>query len=294
MTFFIQLVVNGTILGVLYALLALGFVLIAKGSGVLNLAQGELVLLGGYLTAWLIGSFGLPVYVGVPLAMLAMVGVGLLVERFVIRPLANQSLLALLVATLALATIIQGAVPMFWGSAARQIELPSGDRTAAIAGLRVPVVNLVSMTVAALALIAIALFFNRSRFGIAMQAASDDRLAAAALGIRIRRVNAVAWAIAGATAAFGGFAWGAVLGVDPSLSLIGLFVFPVVILGGIESLAGVVIGGVVVGIAENLATGYVDPHVGGGFGLVAPLLLLILILLVRPHGLFGRSEIGRV
>jgi branched-chain amino acid transport system permease protein len=294
MTFLLQLVINGTILGVLYSLLALGFVLIAKGSGVLNLAQGELVLLGGYLTAWLLGGLGLSVYTAVPAAMVCMVGVGLLVERLVIRPLANQSMLALLMATLALATIIQGLVPMIWGSAARQIELPFGDRTAAVAGLRVPVVNLVSMAVAAVFLIAIGLFFARSRFGIAMQAASNDRLAAASLGIRIRRVNAVAWAIAGATAAFGGFAWGAVLGVDPGLALIGIFVFPVVILGGVESLTGVVVGGVVVGIAENLATGYVDPHVGGGFGLVAPLLLLIAILLVRPHGLFGRSEIGRV
>jgi branched-chain amino acid transport system permease protein len=294
MTFLLQLVINGTILGVLYSLLALGFVLIAKGSGVLNLAQGELVLLGGYLTAWLLGGLGLSVYTAVPAAMVCMVGVGLLIERLVIRPLANQSMLALLMATLALATIVQGLVPMIWGSASRQIELPFGDRTAAVAGLRVPVVNLVSMAVAAVFLIAIGLFFTRSRFGIAMQAASNDRLAAAALGIRIRRVNAVAWAIAGATAAFGGFAWGAVLGVDPGLALIGIFVFPVVILGGVESLTGVVVGGVVVGVAENLATGYIDPHVGGGFGLVAPLLLLIAILLVRPHGLFGRSEIGRV
>ncbi len=292
--FFLQLVVNGAILGSLYALLALGFVLIVKGSGVVNLAQGELILLGGYLVAWLLGSRGLPAAMAVPLAMAAMVVVGMLIERIVVRPLENQSMLALLMATLALATILQGLVPIVFGSEPRQIPSPFSPDPVSVAGLRVPRVNLWSTAIAVLFILLVGLFFTRSRYGLGMQAAADDKLAAQSLGIRIRRVNAIAWAIAGATAAFGGFAWGSVLGVDVGLSVIGVIVFPVVILGGIESLTGVVVGGLVVGITESLATGYIDPHVGGGFGLVAPLLLLIIVLLVRPYGLFGHREIGRV
>lgn len=294
MSFLFQLLVNGAILGMLYALLALGFVLVAKGSGVINLAQGELVLLGGYLTAWLLGTHGLPALVAVPLAMVVMAVCGLAVERVVVRPLESQPPLSLLMATLALATILQGAVPLIWGSEPRSIPSPFGADPVSFAGLNLPRANVWSMAVAVAFIGVIGAFFARSRWGLAMQAAADDRLAAQSLGIRIRRVNAIAWAIAGSTAAFGGFAWGTVLGVDSGLSLIGVFVFPVVILGGIESIGGVIVGGLMVGIAENLATGYVDPHVGGGFGMVAPLLLLIVVLLVRPQGLFGRSETGRV
>ncbi|PZF83356.1 branched-chain amino acid ABC transporter permease [Jiangella anatolica] len=289
-----QLLLNGVILGALYALISVGFVLVVKGSGVINLAQGELVLLGGYVTAWLLGERGLPAVVAVPAAMLLMAAAGLVVERVVVRPLENQSMLALLMATLALATILQGLVPIIFGSEPRSIPSPFNAAPVSVAGLQVPRVNVWSMGIALAFIALVAVFFATTRYGLAMRAASDHRLAAQSLGIRIRRVNAIAWAIAGAAAAFGGFAWGSVLGVDAGLALVGIFVFPVVILGGIDSLAGVVVGGLVVGIAESLATWYVDPLVGGGFGLVAPLLLLIVVLLVRPYGLFGRHEIGRV
>jgi branched-chain amino acid transport system permease protein len=138
------------------------------------------------------------------------------------------------------------------------------------------------------------MFFMRSRMGLAMQAVSDDRIASQSLGVDTRRINAIAWGTSGVTAAFTGYVWGSVLGVDPMLGMIGILVFPVVILGGIDSIAGALVGGITVGIVEGMAGGYLDPIVGGGFSLVAPLLLLLIVLMVRPYGLFGRREIERV
>jgi branched-chain amino acid transport system permease protein len=155
-------------------------------------------------------------------------------------------------------------------------------------------VTLWSAVIAIVFMAGFGLFFKRSRIGLAMQAVSDDRVAAQALGVDIRRVNAAAWAISGAIAAFAGFVWGTLLGVDLGLIGVGVVIFPVVILGGLESILGALVAGVIVGVTENLSGGYLDPRIGGGFSQITPLLLLLAVLMIRPYGLFGRERIERV
>lgn len=294
MTLFLQLLINGVLIGVLYALIALGFVLIVKGSGVINFAQGELILLGGFLVAWLSASLDLPIWLAVTGGAALMAVVGGVIERVALRPLANEPLLSLVMATIAVGLIIRGAVPAVFGETTRALPKLFPEDPFEIQGVLIKQVTLWSAVIAIVFMTAFGVFFKRSRVGLAMQAVSDDRVAAQALGVDIRRINAAAWAIAGAIAAFGGFVWGTLLGVDLGLVAIGVVIFPVVILGGLESILGALVAGVVVGITENLTGGYLDPRIGGGFSQITPLLLLLVVLMIRPHGLFGRERIERV
>lgn len=293
---FLQLLINGVLVGFLYGLVAFGFVLIVKGSGVINFAQGHLMLLGAYLVAWLSVDRELSIYVAVPAGMLFMMVVGLIIERFALRPLENEPLLSLVMATIALAIVIEGATFLAFGEHTRALPRAFPQEPLLFGGLRIRQLNLWAMGISLVFMAGFGWFFTRSRLGLAMQAVSDDRLAAQALGVNTRRVNAGAWALAGAIAAFGGFVWGSIIGVGPTLIVVGLFfVFPVVILGGLESILGAIIGGITVGVIQNLAGGYIDPIIGGGFStLAAPALLLLIVLIVRPYGLFGRPKIERV
>lgn len=294
MSVFGQLVINGVLMGVLYALVALGFVLIVKGSGVVNFAQGELILIGGFVISWFVTSFGMPVYVAVPVAIVAMTLLGFVIERVVLRPLENEPLLSLVMATIALATIIRGVVPAVWGEETRSLPRLFPTEPIVFADIRIQQVTLWSAAIALVFMLLFAIFFKRSRLGLAMQATSDDRMAAQALGANIRRINAAAWGISGAVAAFAGYVWGTLFGLDLGLVAVGFVIFPVVILGGLESILGALIAGIVVGVVQNLAGGYLDPHIGGGFSQIAPFLLLLVVLMIRPYGLFGRPEIERV
>jgi branched-chain amino acid transport system permease protein len=293
-TLFFQLLINGVLIGVLYALISLGFVLIVKGSGVINFAQGELILLGGFLVAWLSASLELPIWMAIAGGAALMAVAGGMVERLALRPLANEPLLSLVMATIAVGLIIRGAVPAVFGETTRALPKLFPEDPFEIHGVLIKQVTLWSAVLAIVFMAAFGLFFKRSRIGLAMQAVSDDRVAAQALGVDIRRINAAAWAIAGAIAAFGGFVWGTLLGVDLGLVAIGVVIFPVVILGGLESILGALVAGVVVGITENMSGGYLDPRIGGGFSQIAPLLLLLIVLMIRPYGLFGRERIERV
>lgn len=293
MTKFLQLLTNGMLVGLLYTLVALGFVLIRKGSGVLNFAQGELILVAGYLVAWFLTDVDLPVLVAVPATIAIMVLLGAAVERLVLRPLENESLLSLVMATIALGIILRGAVPLIWGEQARDNPDVFSGGGLDVGDIHIASVNLWASAVVLVFLLVFSWFFTRSRLGLAMQAVSDDRLAAQSLGADVRRINAAAWGVAGGVAAFAGFIWTQILGVNNSLIGVGFFVFPVVILGGLESISGAVIAGLVVGVVESLTAGYFSES-APGFGPVAPLVLLLVVLMVRPHGLFGRPEIDRV
>jgi branched-chain amino acid transport system permease protein len=294
MTLFFQLLINGLLVGTLYALISLGFVLIVKGSGVINFAQGELILLGGFLVAWLAGSVGIPIWLAIPGAAVAMAAIGAVIERVALRPLANEPLLSLVMATIAVGLIIRGAVPALFGETTRSLPRLFSEQPFDLHGILIKQVTLWSAVIAIVFMAGFGLFFKRSRIGLAMQAVSDDRVAAQALGVDIRRVNAAAWAISGAIAAFAGFVWGTLLGVDLGLIGVGVVIFPVVILGGLESILGALVAGVIVGVTENLSGGYLDPRIGGGFSQITPLLLLLAVLMIRPYGLFGRERIERV
>jgi branched-chain amino acid transport system permease protein len=197
-------------------------------------------------------------------------------------------------ATIGLAAVLRGVAVLAFGAGTKAIVMPIGDTPLFLGPVMLSPVQLVGAGVSILFLAGFTWFFMKSRTGVAMRAVADNQQVAMAMGINIRRYFALAWAMAGVVSALGGVVWGAMLGIDNQLALVGLKVFPVVILGGLDSIAGAVIGGLIVGIVENLAAGYLDPYVGGGTKDFAPYVLMILVLMIRPEGIFGRRRIERV
>lgn len=294
MSFFADLLVNGLMIGAMYALVALGFVLIYKSTSVVNFAQGDLVMFGGYIAAAMVSLYHLPLAVAVPAMLAAMVLLGFALERGVLRPFVGHSVISVVMVTIGLAQVLQGTAAMIWGAATLNMPLPIPSQPFVLGEILVSPTNVVAALISAASLVAFAWFFRRSRMGIAMRAVANDQQAAMAVGINVRLVFALSWAIAGLAAGVGGVMWGNMLGVDTSLALVGLKVFPVVILGGLDSIAGAVLGGLIVGAVESVAAGYIDPYVGGGTKDFIPYVLMILALMVRPYGFFGRETIERV
>lgn len=294
MTFFFSLLVNGFMTGAIYALVALGFVLVFKATGVINFAQGELVMLGGFVAVVILDSYEVPAVVGIPATLVALMIVGLLVERTILRPMIGRPVLGMIMGTIGLAFMLRGLAPMLFGAPTRNLELPVPFGSVGILDVNISYVTIAGAATALAMLVGFTLFFQRTRTGVALRAVSDDQQAAAAVGISVPSVFAVAMAIAGLAAGAGGLIWGGLLGVDAYLALVGLRVFPVVILGGLDSIGGAVIGGLVVGAVENIAAGYLDPVVGGGTKDFIPYLLMLVVLMVRPYGLFGREDIEKV
>lgn len=294
MGFFLDLFVNGLMIGCMYALVALGFVLIYKATSAINFAQGELVMFGGYLAAVALSLYQLPLYLAIPVALGVMVALGFILERGVLRPLIGQPVVSVIMVTIGLALVFQGLAAILWGAATKELRLPVRLQPYAVGEVLISPINLVAAGVSLGFLIAFGYFFKRSRMGIAMRAVADDQQAAMSAGINVRRVFALSWAIAGLAAATAGILWGNMLGVDTQLALVGLKVFPVVILGGLDSVPGAILGGLIVGGVESVAAGYIDPYVGGGTKDFVPYILMILVLMIRPHGFFGREIIERV
>jgi len=294
MAFFFDLFVNGLMIGSMYALVALGFVLIYKATSVVNFAQGELVMFGGYIAAALVVLYKLPLPIALPVLLGSMVALGFIVERGVLRPMVGQNVISVVMVTVGLAQVFQGTAAMLWGAQTKNIPLPIPLEPYVIWEIYVSPVNIVAAVVSGVFLVAFAWFFRKSRMGIAMRATANDQQAAMAVGINVRLVFALSWAIAGLAAALGGVLWGNLIGVDTQLALVGLKVFPAVILGGLDSVPGAVVGGLIIGAVESVAAGYVDPYVGGGTKDFLPYVLMILALMVRPYGFFGREIIERV
>ena len=294
MAFFLDLFVNGLMIGCMYALVALGFVLIYKATSVVNFAQGELVMFGGYIAAAMLSLYGLPLAVAVPVLLVSMVVLGFAVERVVLRPLVGRNVISVVMVTIGLAQVFQGTAAMVWG--AQTINLPLAIRLEPyiLWEIFISPINVVAAVASVAFLIVFAYFFRKSRMGIAMRAVANDQQAAMAVGINVRFVFALSWAIAGLAAAVGGIVWGNMLGVDTHLALVGLKVFPAVILGGLDSVPGAVLGGLIIGGVESVAAGYVDPYVGGGTKDFLPYVLMIVALMIRPYGFFGREIIERV
>lgn len=289
-----ELVINGLLVGMMYALVALGFVLIYKASSVFNFAQGNMTLFGGFVAAAFLTMYGLPIWIGIPIALAVMFALGFVVERIVLRPLVAQPILTIIVATLGLGIFLEGLGPGIWGSETKNIDVGIPFPPLVWADMFITRVNLVGAVVAVVFLLAFAYLFQRTRIGRAMRAVSDDHQAALSVGISLRRVWAITWAIAGIVAVVGGILWGTRLGVDYNLSLLTYKVFPVIILGGIESIPGAILGGLIIGSTENLAAGFIDPYVGGGVKDFFPYLLMLIVLWFRPYGFFGREIIERV
>ena len=288
MDIFLQLTVSGLSTGMIYALAAAGFVVIYKASDVINFAQGDLLLLGTYLIFFAVAQTGLPWSLGVLVTIV--LAVALAVERLVLRPLVGEPIISMIMVTIGLSSVLRGAINAIWGPNPRAFEsfLPAGDIVIGPAVLSAA--RVLSIPIALAVLAGLGLFFRHTRDGIAMRAIADDQQAALSMGISIPRVFGVAWGLAAASAAIGGIMLGNIVGVSPNVAAIGLRVFPVVILGGLDSIAGAVIGGAIIGLLEV----YVGFYVGHGLNLVVPYLVLILVLMVRPYGLFGKEIIERV
>ncbi len=292
--FFLDLIINGLLVGLMYALVALGFVLIFKATSAINFAQGDLVMFAGYAAAFLMVDLGVPLLVMVVLVSVGMVLLGFLQERIILRPLVGQPIVSVIMVTIGLAFVLQGLVTILWGANTRELSLPVSDDPIILGPVFISPINLVAALIAIGFLIAFGLFFTRSRLGLAMRAVADDQQAAMVVGINVPSVFALSWGIAGLAATAGGIIWGNQIGVDTFLNLIGLKVFPVVILGGLDSIGGAIIGGLILGIVESLAAGYFDPLVGGGTKDFVPYVLMILVLFIRPYGMFGHETIERV
>jgi branched-chain amino acid transport system permease protein len=285
---------NGLLVGSLYAIIALGFVLIYKASDVINFAQGEFVMFAGYVIAFFLLSMELPLWGAAILAVVVMVVVGYAVEWLVLQHLIGRPVVAVIMATIGLASFLQGLAQFLFGIETRNVPLPISDDPIFIGDVLLNRVELIAAVLAGLGFAAIGWFFVKSRSGIALRAIADDQQVSQAMGIDVRKYFALAWAIAGIVALLGGIFWGNATGVDVQLALIGLKVFPVVILGGLDSIVGAIIAGLVVGLVESMAAGFIDPIVGGGTKDLTPYVLMILVLMVRPYGLFGKEIIERV
>src|SRR5215472_11638725 len=278
--FTLVLLTNGVMIGLMYALIALGFVLIYKATDAINFAQGEFVMFAGFLAAGAADIAGAPFWACALLAITGMVVLGFGLERMVLRPL-----IAVVMATIGLAAVLRGTATLAFGAGTRAIVMPVGDEPIFLGPVMLPPVQLVGAGVSLVFLAAFTWFFLKSRTGVAMRAVADSQQVAMAMGIDVRRYFALAWAMAGVVSALGGVVWGAMLGIDNQLALVGFKVFPVVILGGLDSVIGAVVGGLIVGIVENLTAGYFDPYVGGGTKDFAPYVLMIAVLMIRPEGI---------
>ncbi|MGQ9528877.1 branched-chain amino acid ABC transporter permease [Chloroflexus sp.] len=290
---FIQLALSGIANGAIFALVALGFVLIYKSSDVINFAQGELLLIGAYLTYAMVEQFGLWWPAGVVLAVVLAAVAGVLIEQLVLRPMIGESAISVIMVTIGLSSLLRAIVGAIWGVTPRPAPQFLPTDTVTILGANVGVDRIWAFVLAITLFVVLTLFFRYSRDGIAMRAVADDQQAALSMGISVKKVWAVAWAIAAITAAVGGILLMSIFGgVSGTIARVGLIVFPVVILGGLDSIPGAIIGGLIIGLLQSFAGGYLPPE--WGVGEVVPFIILLFILLVRPYGLFGQRIIERV
>src|SRR5215831_13444110 len=292
--FTLVLLTNGVMIGLMYALIALGFVLIYKATDAINFAQGEFVMFAGFVTAGAGEILGFPFWAAALMAICVMIVLGFGLERVVLRPMIGRPVIAVVMATIGLANVLRGTATMAFGAQTQAIVSPIPDEPFDLGLVTVPPIQLVGAGVSLVFLAGFTWFFLKSRTGIAMRAVADSQQVAMAMGINVRRYFALAWAMAGIVSALGGVVWGSMLAVDNQLALVGLKVFPVVILGGLDSVIGTVVGGLIVGVVENLAAGYLDPYVGGGTKDFAPYVLMIVTLMIRPYGIFGSRRIERI
>jgi branched-chain amino acid transport system permease protein len=292
--FALVLITNGVMIGLMYTLIALGFVLVYKATDAINFAVGEFVMFAAFIAAFAAAAAGAPFWASALIAIAGMAAFGFGLERVVLRPLIGRPVVAVIMATIGVAALLRGFSTLIFGAGTRVIEMPVGDQPIDLGLISLPPVQVVGGCVSLVSLAVFTWFFLKSRTGIAMRAVADSQQVAMAMGINVRRYFALAWAMAGIVSALGGVVWGAMLGVDNQLAVVGLKVFPVVILGGLDSILGAVVGGLIVGVVENLAAGYLDPYVGGGTKDFAPYILMIIALMIRPYGIFGRRLIERV
>ncbi|MEE8625495.1 MAG: branched-chain amino acid ABC transporter permease [Acidiferrobacterales bacterium] len=291
--FFTEVVITGLLTGIMYSLVALGFVLIFKASGVFNFAQGAMVLFAALTLVGLM-EHGVPVWLALALTMLVMVALAFAVERLMLRPLVNQPHIILFMATIGLTFFLEGFGELLWGSNVKKLDVGIPNESFEVGGVLLNQFDLFAAVMAALLVGVLAVFFHKTPIGRALRAVADDHQAAMSVGIPLKTIWVVVWSVAGIVAMVAGIVWGARSGVQFSLSLIALKALPVLILGGFTSVPGAIIGGLIIGVGEKIAEIYWGPLIGGAIENWFAYMLALVFLLFRPQGLFGERIIERV
>jgi branched-chain amino acid transport system permease protein len=297
MQFFFEVLLAGLLSGVMYSLVALGFVLIYKASGVFNFAQGAMVFFAALTFVSLIER-GVNFWLAMLITLAVMIVLGILTERIVLRPLVNQPPITLFMATIGLTFFVEGLAQGVWDAQPHGLEIGIADQPlewlADRTGIFVSQFDIFSAIVAGVLVAVLAVFFQKTRIGRALRAVADDHQAALSIGIPLQHIWAIVWGVAGFVALVAGMLWGARNGVQFALTFTALKALPVLIIGGFESVPGAIVGGLIIGAAEKLGEVYLGPHVGGGIEGWFPYVMALLFLLVRPEGLFGEKHIDRV
>jgi branched-chain amino acid transport system permease protein len=294
MDILIQVIVTGLATGGVYGLIALGFVLIYKATSILNLAMGEFMTLGAFLCFTALAGVGAPFYIALPITLACAFLLGIAVERIILRPLIGQPIISVIMVTLGLGVILKGLMYMIWTPTFRNFPEIFPPEPLDLRFAVVPSGLWWGLVFAVIATAVFLVIFKFSRTGVAMRATANDQQAALSMGISVRWVFALAWCFGAMASAIGGIVIGNINGISVYMGDVGLRVLAVIILGGLDSIGGAIIGGLIIGVLENLAGLYIDPLVGGGAKSVAPFFMVVLILMIRPQGLFGKEIIERV
>ena len=294
MDILLQIIVTGIATGGLYGLIALGFVLIYKATSVLNLAMGEFMTLGAFVCFTVLTQIKAPFYLALTLTLVSAVVLGIIVERLILRPLIGEPIISVIMVTIGLGVILKGVMYMIWTPSYRSFPQIFPPEPLNLNFAVVPSGLWWGFVFAIIGTIIFLLVFKFSRTGVAMRATANDQQAALSMGISVRWVFALAWCFGAMASVIGGIVIGNITGISVYMGDIGLKVLAVIILGGLDSIGGAILGGFIIGILENLTGLYIDPLIGGGAKDVAPFLILVLILMIRPYGLFGKEIIERV
>ncbi len=291
----VQLLVNGVIVGTLYGVVAMSFVLIYKSTQIVNFAQGEFLLIGAWVCWWLMTDFALPIWIGLPITFAFMMIFGILLQVIVLRPMIGEPIISVIMVTIGLSMFFQSLMAWIFGVFAKPFPQVFEQQTVSVFGLQIQTAYMMSLVISVIIMIAFYYFFKYSKLGLAMRATAFDQQASQSLGISVKQVFAMSWAISAVVSALAGVVVGMVNGVSSALSFFGIKVFPAVILGGLDSIVGAIVGGLIIGVLENLAE-FADGqwlHIGNLY-VVAPFYALVIILMIKPYGLFGTKTIERI
>ena len=291
--FFAEVVINGLLTGVMYSLVALGFVLIFKASEIFNFAQGVMVLFAALSLVGLM-ELGIPAWIAVVLALAIMVVLALVIERVMLRPLVNQDPFILFMSTIGLTFFLEGFGETLWGSNVKRLDIGIPKDVIEYEGILLSQFDIIAAVVGAILVFGLAIFFTKTPIGRALRAVADDHQAALSVGIPLKTIWVIVWSVSGGVALVAGIMWGAKSGVQFSLSLIALKALPVLILGGLTSISGAIVGGLIIGVGEKVAEIYWGPLIGGAIENWFAYILAMVFLLFRPQGLFGERIIERV
>jgi branched-chain amino acid transport system permease protein len=286
--------INGALVGLLYSLIAMGFVVIYRASKVFNFAQGELVVFGGFLVWWMVVSIGLPLWIGLPLAFVLAALFGLLIERIFFSKLVGESVFAMVMVTIGLIILMRGLILLLFGPQVRPFPIIFPLQPVIIGDILIPRALLIGGVITTVVGFALSWFFNKTRPGLKLTAVAEDHQVAISMGISVKRSVAFAWVLGSVLSTLGAIIYLSGKSLSFLASEIGIAALPVALLAGFESIAGVLLAGIIVGTIQGLVTAYLDPVVGGSLGMVFPMIVMLLILFIRPTGMFGWKTVERV